>query len=437
MPISVRAVNWSGERRRTPGWYAVAMLGSIAFLAYLYRMLWSVLSISIKTEMGLSDTAVGLLGGFGFALSYAITSLPFSFLIDLGNRVRILSACAALWALASAGCGLASSVPFLLAARLLVGVGEAGCLPSSYSLLVDFVPTHKRAFAFGILDALGSVGVMVGVSLSGWMASSVGWRDTFIFLGLPGVLAAAVLLFTVQEPSQTANYDLASAEQYWKRFSSLVRRPTFRWITGMFTLHIMTYYASMQWLPSFFARSYHMSLSGVGFSVGTVCGASGIVGSLVGAFISPRLIARNRQWELRIPAVAYFVSAPLLLTVYSVHDSQTALIALFCAILVMSIASAPALAAIQSVARPNIRATAVALVMFVSAVVGQGGGPLMVGIISDGLQSRTGAESLRFALVSVSFALVAASLCAYRGARHLPADLEAVSGRAVADDGEP
>ena len=231
MPMSVRAVNWSGEGRRTPGWYALAMLGSIAFLAYLYRMLWSVLSISIKTEMGLSDTAVGLLGGFGFALSYAITSLPFSFFIDLGNRVRILSACAALWALASVGCGLASSVPFLLAARLLVGVGEAGCLPSSYSLLVDFVPTHKRAFAFGILDALGSVGVMVGVSLSGWMASSVGWRNTFIFLGLPGVLAAAVLLFTVQEPSQTANYDLASAEQYWKRFSSLVRRPTFRWIT--------------------------------------------------------------------------------------------------------------------------------------------------------------------------------------------------------------
>jgi predicted MFS family arabinose efflux permease len=405
----------------------VAMLGAIAFLAYLYRMLWSVLSISIKAEMGLSDTEIGLLGGFGFALSYAITSLPFSFVIDLGNRVRILSTCAALWALASVGCGLVSSVPFLLAARVLVGVGEAGCLPSSYSLLVDFVPTHKRALAFGILDALGSVGVMVGVSLSGWMSSSIGWRDTFIYLGLPGVLAAAVLLFTVPEPSQTASYDLASAEQYWKRFASLVRRPTFRWLTAMFTFHIMTYYASMQWLPSFFARSYHMSLSGVGFSVGTVSGASGIVGSLIGAFISPRLIARNRQWELRIPAVAYFVSLPLFLAVYSVHDRQTALIALFCAILTLSVASAPALAAIQSVARPNIRATAVALVMFVSAVIGQGGGPSLIGLMSDALQSRMGAESLRFALVALSFALLAASFCAYHGARRLPADLEAIS----------
>jgi len=426
MTISAHPGDFSPERRRTPGWYALTILGSVAFLAYLYRMLWSVLSISIKAEMGLSDTEIGLLGGLGFALSYAITSLPFSFVIDLGNRVRILSACAAVWALASVGCGLAGSVPILLAARLLVGVGEAGLLPSSYSLLVDFVPTHKRAFAFGILDALGALGVMAGVSISGWMSSSIGWRNTFVYLGIPGILAAGVLLFTVHEPSQKALYNVAGAEQYWQRLSSLVRRPTFRWLTGMFTLHIMTYYASIQWLPSFFSRSYQMSLTDVGFSVGSVCGISGIVGSLVGAFISPRFIARNRQWELRIPAIAYIAGLPLFLTVYLVHDIHIALVALFCAVLTTSVASAPALAAIQSVARANIRATAVALVMFFSAVIGQGGGPLLVGVISDRLRSRIGIDSLRFALVAVSFALLAASFCAYRGARHLPADLEAV-----------
>ena len=141
---------------RQPEWLVLVLLSTLCALAYFYRMLWSVLVIAMKADLRLSDTELGLLGGLGFSLSYAVLALPLAAVIDRSNRVTILTLCAALWSLASAGCGLVYALPTLFVMRALVGVGEAGCLPASQSILADAFPPQRRTFAFGILEASGA-----------------------------------------------------------------------------------------------------------------------------------------------------------------------------------------------------------------------------------------------------------------------------------------
>ncbi|MDE0348663.1 MAG: MFS transporter, partial [Gammaproteobacteria bacterium] len=150
--------------------YVLFMLAVVAFFNYLDRMVLSMLVEPIKADLGFSDTQLGLLTGFAFALFYATFGIPIARLADTRSRVTILSVCMALWSAMTALCGLAQNFLHMLLARVGVGVGEAGCVPSSHSLLTDYVPAEKRALALGIFQTGGAVGIMVGLIAAGWLA---------------------------------------------------------------------------------------------------------------------------------------------------------------------------------------------------------------------------------------------------------------------------
>lgn len=406
------------------GRYVLGMLAFVSVINSLDRSLWSVLVIPVKADLQLSDTQLGVLGGFAFALFYATVGLPLARLADRRKRVSILSICAALWSAATATCGIAQSFVTMFLARVGVGVGEAGCLPSSHSILADYYPPGRRAFALGLFEAAGGIGVMLGIMLAGVLSDQVGWRATFVLVGLPGILVALLVRFTVREPVRgRLDPPRSISAQHRVNVRALVSRVTYRRIVLAMSLCVLGYYGILQWLPSFLSRSHGLSSTTIGLTLGVAFGIGSILGASMGAFLSPVMIRRDRRWELRLPGVSFALSAPVFLLAFQLSSAELAIAVIFFGSLILSIGFAPALASVQSVAEPEVRATAVAIVMFASALVGQGGGPALVGLLSDTLARTAGSESLRLALSVYTVVLVLAGARAWTASRTMAQDL--------------
>ena len=223
-----RTAQETDERYAT---YVLVVLGAVSFFNYGDRMIIAVLLEPIKKEFGFSDSQLGLLTGFAFAFTYATFGVPLARLADTRTRTAILSTVIVVWSAMTVLCGAAQNFVQLLVARIGVGLGEAGCVPASHSLISDYFPRARRVFALGMFHAAGSVGVMACVGLSGLIAATLGWRWAFFLIGAPGVLVALVVWMTVREPprgNRELNYRAPAAPLKWyPAFRILLARATF------------------------------------------------------------------------------------------------------------------------------------------------------------------------------------------------------------------
>ena len=167
---------------------------------FIDRQILGILVEPIKRDLGVSDTAMGLLTGLAFAVFYTFMGIPIARIADRTNRRNLIAAALAVWSLFTALQGFAQNFIQLLLFRIGVGVGEAGCSPPSHSMLADYYPPERRATALGIY-ALGiPFGVLFGFFVGGWMEEFFGWRWAFVVVGVPGLLLAVLVRFTVKEP---------------------------------------------------------------------------------------------------------------------------------------------------------------------------------------------------------------------------------------------
>ena len=381
--------------------YVLVMLAVVAFFNYLDRMVLSMLLQPIKAELGFSDTQLGLLTGFAFAVFYATFGIPIARLADRKSRVTILSVCMALWSAMTAACGLAGNFLSMLLARMGVGVGEAGCVPTSHSLLSDYVAPEKRALALGIFQTGGAVGVMAGFISAGWIADQYGWRAAFFLIGLPGVLIALIAKLTLKDPPR-GNYTTEpepEPEPFMGAVRSLLGRKTFVQLVIAYSIGLFGVYGINGWTPTFFIRVHDMSLTEVGWWVGISSGLGGVLGTFAGAVLAPRLIARDRRWELWWPAWTFIIAIPMFVFVFMTANLTAAFVMLFLASFVTGSSVGPGMAAVQSLAEPQQRATAVAFVMLTSAILGQGLGPFLIGFGSDLLTPSLADDGLRWSMI--------------------------------------
>lgn len=422
MTVQNEASTFVSRNYRT---YALSALGVVALFNFLDRSIFSVLAVSIKSDLNLSDTQIGLLGGFGFALFYAIVGIPLARIADRRNRITLVSVCLAVWSLATAACGVASGFISLLLARIGVGAGEAGCFPPSYSVLSDYYPPARRAFAIGVFHFWGNIGFLLGLVGAGIFSDLFGWRAAFIIFGLPGVLFAVVLKLTVREPVRgvldkaRAPVDLGLREAV----KALAARRAYIHLFCAYSLSAFAFYAILLWLPQFFARTFSMTLSELGFYYGFAFGGGMIVGVGLGAIIASRFIAKDRRWEMLFLAVTALLSLPLALSVLAAPSQATALTFTFLFCACASAGLGPGFAAVQSLSEASIRATASALVLFSAAVVGQGLGPTLVGILSDVLSAPFGERSLPLAIAFAAAAFGWSSLHGWLGSRWFLRDM--------------
>ncbi|MEZ5553159.1 MAG: MFS transporter [Pseudomonadales bacterium] len=428
----------SGPAQFSPGYrnYALAVLFLGYVVNFVDRSILGILLEPIKLDLDLSDSQLGLLGGLAFALFYTTLGVPIAALADRTSRVRILSIAMIVWSAMTAVCGLAQSFMALLIARIGVGVGEAGASPPSHSLISDYFPLEKRATALSIY-ALGiPFGSMVGNFVGGWGAEELGWRMTFVLVGLPGIAIALLILFTLREPPRGLSDKLKAqvpgappaaeekAPDVKVVLARLWERRAFRHLGVAAGLHAFVGYGAGTWNAPFLIRMHDVPLTEVGAWLAAISGV-GAIGTFLGGYLSDRLFDRtnNHRWYMWVPGISTAAMVPFQFIAYLYGGIWAVVPSLGLVAILGGMYLGPSFAMTQALVTPRMRAVASAILLFMLNLIGMGLGPYFVGIASDLLAPATGHESLRYALCLAVLVNVWATVHYFIGARSLNADL--------------
>ena len=407
--------------------YALGLLCTVYVVNFVDRQILAILLPSIKADLSLTDTQLGLLSGTAFGLFYATLGVPIARLADRVSRKWVITVCLALWSGMTALCGSAVGFASLLAFRVGVGVGEAGGSPPAHSLISDYFPPERRATALAVFSLGVPFGILVGFLAGGWLNEGLGWRNAFIVVGMPGLLIAALVATTLREPPRGHSEGLHSdgaAPSALEVIRFLWSSPTFRHLSFASGLYAFVGYSVINWVPSFLMRSHHMTSGEVGSWLALIIGIGGGIGNYLGGVFADRWGRKDERGRALVPAIAMAVAAPFSLVIFATSSATIALIFLVVPTGLGLMYQAPAFAITQSLATPKMRATAAAVLLFVINIIGLALGPLVTGAISDALEPRYGADSLGWALMIVSSLFIWSSLHFYLSARTLEQDVQ-------------
>lgn len=416
------------QRVSAAGWSALGVLLIVYLINFMDRQLFAVLQEQIRADLGLEDWQLGLLGGTMFAVFYATMGLPIAWLADRTHRVRLISLSCTVWSLFTMAAGAATGFITMALARIGVATGEAGGVSPSYSVLSDYFPSGRRGLALGIFTIGAPLGLMAGTILGALIADALSWRWAFVILGLPGLVLAVVLLFVVREPARggldpSAPLDAVKPRPF-DAARAVLQTPTLLMLTAAAAATSFGGYGFYQWLPSFLQRSQGMALESVGAMLGPIF-LVGVIGAIGGGWIADRLGRTHVSAYALVPAVSLAVAAPFFMAAILVRDGSMTLMLIVLPVSLSYAWLGPGLAAVQTLSRPDLRASTAAIIGFFNNLIGFGLGPLCVGALSDVLQNHMSeGEALRVAMIAAAGSMIlAAALFALAGLT-LKRDLE-------------
>ena len=414
-------------------WYVVVVLFLAYTNAYIDRQCINLLVEPIKHDLQLNDTEISLLQGFAFVFFYTVFGIPLGRLADRRNRRVVVAIGVFFWSMMTALCGLTRSFWSLFTARVGVGIGEACLSPAAYSLIADYFPKEKRGlpisfYAMAIYFGSGLAAIVVGYVIDivshadtivlPWLGAMRPWQLTFFMVGLPGLILTAIVMATVREPPRqemtaqvgdpgagghlsmtaTAGYFL----QRWRTYASL--------FVG-YALKASISYGYLAWIPSMFIRTFNWSAGEIGRRFGLVVAVFGTLGILIGGYLAHRLVLRGRYDSyLRISIIGAIVAmlcgVPAMLT----PDPYLALVLLapVMACLGASVGIAPA--ATSFIAPNQLRGQAIALYIFVVALVGMNCGPTSVALLTDYVFKDAALVRYSLALFTVAYGVAACAV---------------------------
>ncbi len=383
-------------------YYAVGLLTVVYTFNFVDRQLLSILQESIKAELLLSDTQLGLLTGFAFALFYVTAGIPIARWADRGNRRNIVALAVGIWSFMTAISGLVGNYWHLLLARIGVGIGEAGGSPPSHSIISDIFPPEKRASALAFYSMGVNFGILFGFLAGGWINEMFGWRVAFMVVGIPGLLVALAVRFTLREPLRgMADNKVASDVQvpFKDVLGLLWSRKSFRHIAIGAALNAFAGYSTSSWTASFMIRSHDMTTGELGTWLAGIMGLGGAIGVFGGGLIAEKLAVKDTRWYMRLPALTGAICVPFMIGTYMVDGAYTALILSIVPGLLFNVYLGNALAMTHGLVGLRMRALASAILFFILNLIGLGLGPWAVGLLSDLLAPSMGDESLRYAML--------------------------------------
>ena len=382
--------------------YALVLLTIVYAFNFIDRQLLSVLQESIKVDLSLSDSQLGLLTGFAFAMFYVTAGIPIARWADRGNRRNIVAASVGIWSFMTAISGFAQNYTQLLAARIGGGIGEAGGSPPSHSIISDIFPPAKRASALAFYSTGVNIGVLFGFLLGGWLNEFFGWRVAFMVVGFPGILLAFLVRGTIKDPIRglLENKKVSDAQASFKEVVSLLwTRRTFRYMALAGGLNAFAGYGHITWATSFFIRSHEMSTGEIGTWLAISSGLFAAIGVFGGGLLADKLAPRDKRWYVWLPAIATLLCVPPMFVLYLAGNQYVALIFAFIPGLLHNVYLGCSIATTHALVGLRMRATASAILLLVLNIVGLGLGPFLVGLLSDSLAPSYGSESLRYAMV--------------------------------------
>ena len=382
-------------------YFVVGLLAVVYTFNFMDRQIMSTLAEPIRKELGLSDTAIGALGGLTFALFYTTFGIPVAWLSDRFKRVWIMAAACGVWSLFTAGCGLANNFAQLAFSRVMIGAGEAGGSPPSYSLISDYFPAKERGTGLALYSLGVPLGSMLGVLYGGHVAAAYGWRIAFFAVGLPGVVLALLMLLIIREPKRGGLDEVAlgaDAHEPAPPASVVIKaffaNRTLFCVAVACGLSAFVGYAMLNWNVPLLMRVKGASLTQVSNYYGWVIGVTGVIGTFAAGWLADKLGHRDRRWYAWIPVIAFTLSLPALAGLIWAPTWQMALVFIAVPALLNNMYLAPALAVVQNAVPPGQRTMAGAILLFVLNLIGLGGGPIFLGRISDMAKGRFGEHSL-------------------------------------------
>jgi MFS family permease len=361
--------------------YVLGALLVVYTFNFIDRVVIGIIQEPIKAEFGLTDFQLGLLGGPAFALLYTLLGIPVARFAERHNRMTILAVCLGIWSAMTAACGFAVNYATLFAARVGVSIGEAGCTPPANSVISDYFPPDRRATALSIY-ALGiPIGSMIAAVGGGYIATEVGWREAFIWLGVPGIVLAVIVKLTVKEPPRSA--PKGDTPSFSSAVAALAKKPTFWHIAFGSALASFVGYGVGQYLTSFMIRTHGFSLFEAASIIGVVLGLCAAIGTFTSGFLADRISRRHPNALAWLPALGFVIATPLYLLSFILPNIWLAMPALMVAAIAHYFYLGPMYAVTQGVVAPRMRATAVAVLLFVVNLIGYGMGPPVIGALSD------------------------------------------------------
>lgn len=423
--------------------YALGILLVIYIFNFLDRQIVNILAEPIKNDLGLADWQIGVMAGFAFAIFYTVLGIPIARYAERADRVKIISIAVAVWSAFTILCGLAGNFVQLLAARIGVGVGEAGCTPPAHSLISDYTPKEKRASALALYSMGIPLGSLAGMVVGGLIADAYGWRVAFFVAGAPGIALALITWLTLPEPRRKGMRNMtaasaASRPSLLQAAAELRSKKSFWWMSAAAALAAMIGYGHITFYGSFYFRNHGEGLAamadqvnavlGTGFgpigflgtTLGLLIGLFGAAGTYLGGFLADRSARLNPAGYAIVPGIATVLTVPPFVAAMLVPDAGASLMLLAIPVFLGAIWYGPVFASAQSLVEPHTRATAAAVLLFIINLVGLGLGPVSVGLVSDILGGFMGeAEGLRWSMVIFGVVALASAGAFFMAARTL------------------
>jgi len=406
-------------------WISLLILFLVTTSSYFDYYVLSAVLEPIKREFRVSDTLLGLLGGFSFAALYSVTALPIARWADRGNRRTIITVALAGWSVMTALGGLAQSFWQLVVARIGVGMVEPGAVPPAQSLVADYFPPERRGTASAFLNAGSAAGYLVGIGLGGYIAARFGWRMAFVMAGLPGLVLAVVVRFVLVEPRTQLGFPLETRQESWHTsLQQLRRNRTYVAALAGASIYTIFSFGSGVFLPSFMLRDLHATLAQISGAWALAISAATLIGSIVGGWLVDALVKRDIRWYGWLPALACALGAPIYWVTLASRSVDLFIALDFVAELILAIGISVSFAVAHAVCGSARRTQAIAILQLSFMLVGAGFGPLVAGALSDLLSPISGESSLRYSLLIMVSVLLPAAVAFYRSGCTLPGDLE-------------
>lgn len=407
--------------------YVLFLLTIIYALNYLDRNIFSIVLQSIKNELALTDTTLGLLGGLAFAMFYATMGIPIAYLADRYSRRTIIAIGLSVWSLMTALTGMVVNVWQLALTRFLMGAGEATGPAPSNSLLADLYDKSRRPLAISILTSGSTIGIILGYLLGGWVNEVYGWRVVYLVAGIPGLVMALIFYLTVREPARGAA-ESGPVSLEMKSLSGSLRfllgSKTYIYIVIGGCLMGVYFFGNNIWSPAFLMRVHGLDSGETGSYLALARGPIGICGTFMGGFLAERLGRRDERWRVWIPALGCLFAVPAEIVFLFSETLWLAVTGMVVGSFFTHMHLGPLYAVLLSVAAVRVRAVAVAFFLFCANLVGQTVGPLGIGYLNDVMQDTLGVQAIRYSLLIGAAFSVAGGVLIWLGARYAVQDMK-------------
>ncbi len=400
--------------------YTLGLLLVIYVVNHIDRQIMNILAESVKIDLSLSDTQLGLLLGGGFAIFYTFAGIPIARFADRSNRSNIIATALVIWSAMTVASGMARNFGQLLAARVGVGIGEAGCTPPAHSIISDTFPPERRATAISTYQLGVPIGTLFGLAAGGFLADGLGWQTAFFVVGAPGLLLAVVAKLTLVEPERGRFDDVVKedVEPLGSTLAFMGGLPAMRHALIGSAVQTLFLYGVGAFHASFLLRVHDLSLPDTGVRLGLIAGLAGGISVFGAGWLADRMGPRDVRWIWWIPAIGALASLPFSYLAYTTENTSLAVAMITLATLLNHTYSGLTHAIMQGLVRPRMRATMSAIALFVMNLVGGGLGPIVLGQLSDRFGLR---RAMSILIVFVAWAAIHYVL----GARSYVRDLEA------------